>query len=445
MGWLQIMYNMKELIKGARAVLEKNWMGDYTRPSALLYPHQWSWDSGFIAMGYSTFDQKRAQTELRSLFRGQWKNGMIPHIVYTQNSSDAYFPDAEFWNATISEQAPHGVQTSGITQPPVHAIAALTIYKRARDRKSAHEFLNEMYPKLFASHRFFYTVRDPLGEGLAYIRHPWASGLDNSPTWDAPLQRIELGDPRDFERKDLKSGVPREQRPEDWDYNRYIYLVELFKEQVYDEAELFKTCPFLLQDTLVNSILVRANQALAEIAVILGKDQSQINRWTEKTVKGINRKLWHKGHGFYDAFDLRSNEIIEVDTASGFAPLYGGVPSRSHARKLYKYLDSNSFCSMHEKKCFSIPNYNLEGEYFDPVNYWRGPIWINMNWMLMQGLRRYGFSDKAESVKTDIIKLVRRYGFYEYYDPIKGRGYGASDFSWTAALFLDTIFDDKSD
>jgi len=434
---------MKEFIKGARAVLENNWMGGYTRPSALLYPHQWSWDSAFIAIGYSTFDQQKAQTELRSLFRGQWKNGMIPHIVYAQNSQDAYFPDALFWNVVSSEQAPRGVQTSGITQPPVHATAVFTIYKRATDRKSAHEFLREMYPKLLASHRFFHTIRDPLGEGLAYIRHPWASGLDNSPTWDEPLQRIELGDTPDFERKDLNGGVPREQRPKDWDYNRYIYLVELFKDADYDEFELFKTCPFLLQDTLVNSILVKADSDLAVIAEILGEDPSEILGWEKKTKKAINKKLWHKGHGFYDAYDLRADEMIEVDTASGFAPLYGGIPTRSQARKLYNYLDSNSFCSMHEKKCFSIPNYNMEGIYFDPVNYWRGPVWINMNWMLMQGLRRYGYMDKAESVKSDIIELVRRHGFYEYYDPIKGRGYGSSDFSWTAALFLDTVFDDE--
>ncbi|HDH27496.1 MAG TPA: glycoside hydrolase, partial [Euryarchaeota archaeon] len=124
---------MKELIKEAQAVLKNNWMGGYTRPSALLYPHQWSWDSAFIAIGYSTFDEHRAQTELQSLFRGQWKNGMIPHIVYSPNPSDAYFPDAEFWNTAISEQAPSRVQSSGITQPPVHATAALTIYNRAKN------------------------------------------------------------------------------------------------------------------------------------------------------------------------------------------------------------------------------------------------------------------------------------------------------------------------
>ena len=28
-----------------------NWDGSYTVPSRTLYPHQWSWDSAFVAIG----------------------------------------------------------------------------------------------------------------------------------------------------------------------------------------------------------------------------------------------------------------------------------------------------------------------------------------------------------------------------------------------------------
>jgi hypothetical protein len=41
---------------------------------------------------------------------------------------------------------------------------------------------------------------------------------------------------------------------------------------------------------------------------------------------------------------------------------------------------------MHDDSCFSIPNYSLGGDYLDTANYWRGPVWINTNWLLMQGL-----------------------------------------------------------
>jgi len=36
---------------GAREVLDRNRRGSWTCPSTALYPHQWLWDSCFIALG----------------------------------------------------------------------------------------------------------------------------------------------------------------------------------------------------------------------------------------------------------------------------------------------------------------------------------------------------------------------------------------------------------
>ncbi len=83
----------------------------------------------------------------------------------------------------------------------------------------------------------------------------------------------------------------------------------------------------------------------------------------------------------------------------------------------------------------------MKSDEFGPTNYRRGPIWININWMLYHSLRYYGFTNKVESVMTDILELVRQGGFYEYFDPHKGTGYGTDNFSWTAALFIDTLYD----
>ena len=74
--------NRSELLARARAVLELNWTGSFTKPSLRQYPHQWSWDSAFIAMGYARYDQDRAEQELRSLFDAQWSDGRVPHIVF---------------------------------------------------------------------------------------------------------------------------------------------------------------------------------------------------------------------------------------------------------------------------------------------------------------------------------------------------------------------------
>jgi len=74
--------DMKDLIEKAKSILDANWLGKSTKPSPHLYPHQWNWDSGFIAIGYSRYNQKRAQQELSTLFEAQWKNGMLPQIVF---------------------------------------------------------------------------------------------------------------------------------------------------------------------------------------------------------------------------------------------------------------------------------------------------------------------------------------------------------------------------
>jgi len=147
--------------------------------------------------------------------------------------------------------------------------------------------------------------------------------------------------------------------------------------------------------------------------------------------------MWHADHAAYDVFDLVANERIGTITASGFMPLLCGAPSQAEADAMYRCLESRAFCPMHDGSCFSIPNYNMTGDFFDPDNYWRGPVWINTNWLLAEGLERYGFSQKAKAVRHDIVELIRRCGFHEYFDPFEGTGYGTSSFSWTAALFID--------
>jgi hypothetical protein len=59
--------------------------------------------------------------------------------------------------------------------------------------------------------------------------------------------------------------------------------------------------------------------------------------------------------------------------------------------------------------------------------------------MLAQGLRRYGYTLKADSLQKDLLQLPIRFGFYEYFDSFDGTGYGTNNFSWTAALFIDLV------
>jgi hypothetical protein len=146
----------------------KNWNGRFTIPSPTLYPHQWSWDSGFIAIGNSYYQVERAIKEIECLFDAQWKNGMIPSIVFNEKEK-TYFPSADFYEITRSDNSPTHIGTSGMTQPPVHAISCYYIYENSEDKAKAKEFLNNIYPKLKSFHRFLMTDRDPEMSGLVTI------------------------------------------------------------------------------------------------------------------------------------------------------------------------------------------------------------------------------------------------------------------------------------
>ncbi len=435
--------DIARLIKQAKKVLRQNWRDQFTVPSPNLYPHQWNWDAGFMAIGYAHFHPRRAQQELNHLFAAQWRNGMLPQIVFNPEALGGYFPEPDFWQTERSANHPSGFLTSGITMPPLHALAAWKIYRHSPNPQQTREWLRDLFPRLLKMHRYFYRERDPQREGLVYIRHPWESGIDNAPAWDAPLRHIPVDSETlpAYQRKDVGQDVPASQRPTNRDYDRYVYLVALFRRLKYHEGNLYRECPFLIQDPLTNSLLNRSNEELIRLARLLGEDSGEIREWYQQTSRALRTKLWHADHGAFDCYDLRNRDFIHTQIASAFMPLICGAPTTEQANRIYQSLESNSFCSMHNDHCFSIPNYDLKGKELDTRNYWRGPVWINTNWLLMQGLKRYGFHQKARSVRRDIIELVSRWGFREYFDPYRGTGYGSQHFSWTAALFIATVME----
>src|SRR5690348_10810849 len=190
--------------RDARDVLFANWTGGYTVPSRGLYPHQWSWDSAFIAIGLRHLSARRAQRELESLFGAQWADGRVPHIVFDPATPlDAYFPGPDFWRSSAVPGTP-AVATSALIQPPVHALAAWQVFLADPAEARRREFLPRLYSRLLAWHRYLTERRAaPDGDGLVRIVHPWESGMDNSPSWDEPLSRVRPMPVTAFRRRDL--------------------------------------------------------------------------------------------------------------------------------------------------------------------------------------------------------------------------------------------------
>jgi hypothetical protein len=423
------------LVRGALDVLRRNSIGGATSPSRQLYPHQWSWDSACIAIGYARSDQERAETELRSLFAGQWRNGLLPHIVFTEGAR--YFPGPEFWQTERSTDAPARPRTSGIVQPAVHGTALWEVFRHAADRERADAFARELLPKLVAWHEYLYRERTRDGGALVEVWHPWETGMDNSPLWDEALARIEFapGDVPEYTRVDVQVAVANE-RPSDGEYDRYAYLVGLFRELEYDAGRIREQTPFAIRPVLFNALLVQSNRDLAELARTLGADVGPLEDWAEQTAAELE-ELWDAATGVYRDFDVRAREPLSTWCASGLAPLYAQIPTPGRAaRMLETVAEAGVPVGSDGWAATSLPPADPR---FEPTLYWRGPVWPILNWVLQRGLARYGNDALSEQIRTTVVSLARDGGFWEHYDPTTRNGHGGEQFAWTAALVLDLV------
>lgn len=439
----------KELAARAEAVLRQNDMGAWTRAAPELYPHQWSWDSAFIAIGLAHLDVRRAALELRTLFSRQWKTGKVPHIVFNPEAPpESYYPGAEHWACAASspDAPPAPPYTSCLSQPPIHATAVWLIWEAAgregeESLSSTREFLHDIYPKLFAWHRYLATFRDPEGSGLITIYHPWGSGTDNSPRWNEALAAVEVGDLPPYPRYDLQHVDDPSQRPTDADYDRYLWLVKLIKMAGCDEKTIYRSHPFLVKDVLSSSLLVAANEALLEIAEVAeapDADRELISGWIERGLRGLD-ECWDADLGLCQDYDLRAARPLRARTIAGFAPLIAGRQSPERLTALLDILDSPAFTGHSRLRWPLPPSTSPQEPEFNPRSYWRGPNWPVINWLLWRSLVRAGESNRAELLRRASLEQLASGGFGEYFDPYTGESLGSTSQSWTAAVALDWL------
>ncbi|MGI5140230.1 MGH1-like glycoside hydrolase domain-containing protein [Streptomyces sp. CA-106110] len=436
----------------AAQVLEDNWTGTSTVPSRRLYPHQWSWDSAFIAIGLRHISPLRAQTELETLLDAQWADGRIPHIVFNPSVPlDAYFPSPDFWRSSTAGRAagaPRTVQTSGIVQPPVHALAAWLVHRSDPGLSRARGFLARVHPRLAAWHRYLLHRRDLGGGGLASVVHPWEQGMDNSPAWDAPLSRVTPAPARSFRRADLDHGAP-EDRPTDLDYGRYVRLAADYRDGGYQDgaAGRYREGPegtssagggaFAVEDPAFNALLIASEHALARIARELGATGTARHARAERLTAALVDRLWDPAEGLFLCRDVCGGSLIPERSVSGLIPLLAPTLPRDIVAALVRTLRGPHFGLGGATRL--VPSYDLLGEAFDPHRYWRGPAWFNTGWLVERGLRAHGDGASADGLREALLTTADATDFAEYVDPYTGEACGALGFSWTAALTLDLL------
>jgi hypothetical protein len=241
------------------------------------------------------------------------------------------------------------------------------------------EFLDEIYEAIVRWNNWWFENNDTDGDGLCEYQHPYSSGLDNSPLWD--------------------EGMPV-QAP---DLNTYLFLQQ---------------------------------EALSKIAGVLGKKEDAEMWWgrAQAMTQRLVERAWDAESGFFWA--SRNGARLNVRTPFSLFPLITGqMPPEISDRLVAHLTDERQFWSR-----YPVPTVAMDDPKYDPLEMWRGPTWVNVNYLLIEGLQRSGYIDLAHELRKRTLDLICcREDIYEYYHPVTGENppKAASMFGWSSAVFID--------
>jgi hypothetical protein len=368
------------------------------------------------------------------------RRGMVPHVAFHTRVPDIlggrlrglltsiarpyarYLPGPRWWGRRFSVD---GRRISGITQPPLAATCARLLFEDHPDDRRSRALLRP----LLGWHRLLLEERDPRGTGEPVLIHPWESGRDNAVEWDAPLWRV-MPEVTVVHRRDTDS-VDAAERPSDEHYRRFLTLVRRGTAAGWEQAGLARSGPFRVLDPGFSAILARACHDLARLAEHLGEERiaEESDAGCERVVGALRARA--DSDGLVRPLDAMSESPLEVTAAgSALAVLAPGLPE-AHVRAVRELVTSGPLGSR-----YGVRSLDRDHPERSPRNYWRGPVWANVTWLAAWGLERRREDRAAGALRRQMLEAVEGGGMREYFVPESGRGLGAGDFTWTAALTL---------
>ena len=419
--------NTAAMVQEAHRILQLNDKGHYTVPTHGLYPFQWNWDSCLTALGQQQLSDDRAWREVETLVMHQWPDGMVPHIVFHE-PNDGYFPGPEVWGTG------RPVPTSGITQPPVLGLVLEQLWQRSPQTADTRNRCHLLMQAADRWHQWFYRCRDPQGTGLVALLHPWESGRDNSLDWVDALAAVPADRVGPYQRRDTQH-VDASQRPTQFEYDRYVALVQGFRALGWDNSRLHDASPFQVVDPGFNAILIHSDQALARLAQAMG-DKALAERAQARAQRGIAAmdSLWSDAHGQYLCHNRRTGALVDSASVGGLLPVLVLPADHAHLPALWSRLRESLALAP-----FGVASHWPQDPRFDGKRYWRGPSWLIVNYLLIKGLRASGERELAQAIVAASLRCIEHAGCSEYYHPITGEALGGGTFTWTAAMVIEFL------
>ncbi|MCD5347936.1 amylo-alpha-1,6-glucosidase [Agromyces sp. S2-1-8] len=348
-------------------------------PSKVGYVGVWQWDAYFIAMGLRHGDPELAREQLEIAFRFPSENGQLPDVVHEEGvlATSDDLPQADRDRLRrAGSQIADPNAPVPLTKPPLAAWAL----GKVLEVEDAPEWAERQLAVIRRSQDWWFSGSDLDGDGMPEYGHPYSSGLDDSPIFDGPLPTT----------------AP--------DLGAYLVLQDL---------ELARLAERYGADAAGDPAAHRS-RAARTLELLLG--------------------MWDEASGRFEA--RAAGEAVASDAIVGFMPLLTGALPEPVLAALVEALGDPERYALP----WSVPTVSAADPDFSATRMWRGPVWVNTNRLIVEGLRASGREDLAHDLAERTVALVVHGGGpHEYFNPLTGEKAptATTAFGWSAALFID--------
>jgi len=341
------------------------------------------------------------------------------------------------------------------SQPPFLTAMLLGIYERTKDR----QWLADSLPDIEKYYRYW-TAEPHLTPETGLSRY---FDTGHGPAPEVVSSELDKRGRTDYDL--VKAYFRAHPHTPDYDTSRFYdarrdELTEAFyqgdrsmRESGFDPSSRFG--PFgadvvYYNPVCLNSLLYLMEIQTAAILKELGRaEESEI--WTKRAedrAAAVNRLMWDEERGLYFDYDFTRRRVRPYPFLTTFYPLWVGIASREQAARVMRNL-----------ALFEQPG-GLRTSTCQSGDQWDAPFgWAPLQWIAVEGMRRYGFQTDAERVSLRFLTLVEQQylrdgTIEEKYNVVRpgadvGRGlrYGyhtnEAGFGWTNAVFT-ALFDGLS-
>ena len=212
----------------------------------------------------------------------------------------------------------------------------------------------------------------------------------------------------------------------------------------------------------LNCLMYSELMATSKLCEMLGDGDKKVYAEKAEALKvAIQTQCWDERDGFYYSADVLLTPIdpnrwlhsgcprhwqtlpMRIGVWSGFLTMWNGIATKEQAKRMVEehYLNKKTFYAKYGVRSLSKAEKMYRVVKSGNPSCWLGPIWGNVNYMVFQGLLRYGYIELARELAEKTVTLfgkdIEECGdMHEYYDPDSGEPINNKGFqSWNLLAY----------